>query len=135
MRNGFKIYCPMNKLLSPNFSYDERQLEHSNARVLALVSESGCKVLYSPKACTVPGVLKNLANHMDGFSCSSLFEVHLVQEVVKHSGAIHLTTPGILAYQIDEIIEACDTVVLNSLSQWLRFREELKGTVDRKSVV
>ena len=130
MRNGFKIYCPMNKLLSPNFIYDERQLEHSNARVLALVSESGCKVLYSPKACTVPGVLKNLANHMDGFSCSSLFEVHLVQEVVKHSGAIHLTTPGILAYQIDEIIEACDTDVLNSLSQWLRFREELKGTVD-----
>ena len=114
----------------PAFIYDERQLEHSIVRVKSIALESGCKLLYSPKACGVPGILISLENHVDGFSCSSLYEAHLVREVVGRGSAIHLTTPGISEHHINEFIEVCDTVVLNSLTQWIRFRDKFKGQVD-----
>ena len=73
-----------------------------------------------------------MAPELDGFSVSSLFEARLAQASLKdrpngHRGAVHLTTPGVKESEIDEIGGLCDFVSFNSLGQWDRYRDRIKG--------
>ena len=112
------------------FVYDERILMYSVSRVRELIKECGCQLLYSLKACSVPGLLKILADQVDGFSCSSLNESRLSRNAIGNRGRIHLTTPGIKEQEITGIIGICNYVVLNSFSHWQKYYEVLKDNVE-----
>jgi len=108
------------KLVTPAFVYDELQIT-DRLELLDIVHEqSGCRVLYSIKALSFASVLKTIAEYVDGFSVSSLFEARLAREIIKDNGTVHLTSPGIGTSDLPEIAEYCDYLSFNSLSQWQR---------------
>lgn len=114
---------------TPAYIYDERQLRSDVQRVGAIARDVGCKILYSPKANTVRGVLDAIAGSVDGFAASSVFEARLSREVLGGHGSIHLTNPGLRADEVAEVAALCNTVTLNSLSQWQMYGPELIGQV------
>ncbi len=115
--------------ITPAYIYDEQQLRSDVEQVGAIARAAGCKILYSPKANSVRGVLEAIAPGVDGFAASSVFEARLAREVLGRGGAIHLTNPGLRADEVTEVAALCDTVTLNSLSQWQMYGPALTGQV------
>jgi len=107
---------------SPAFVYDMAEIIRTAERMHAVAREASCNLCYSIKACSVPAVLKQLAPRVEGFSCSSPFEVSLADEMRAARQSLHFTSPCIRPDDIELILETCDYVVFNSLSQWTRFR-------------
>ena len=115
--------------ITPAYIYDELRLRSDVEQVGAIARAAGAKILYSPKANTVRGVLEAIAPGVDGFAASSVFEARLAREVLGRGGAIHLTNPGLRADEVTEVAALCDTVTLNSLSQWQMYGPALTGQV------
>ncbi|MES9971998.1 MAG: hypothetical protein ABW092_18345 [Candidatus Thiodiazotropha sp.] len=112
---------------TPGFVFDDRRLEQNLTLLDNIRSVSGCRILYSIKACPFTGLLKRMRDVVDGFSVSSLFEARLAHEVLAGAGTIHITTPGLRRDEIPEIAELCDNLSFNSLNQMERFTFLLGG--------
>jgi carboxynorspermidine decarboxylase len=102
---------------TPSFIFDEQRLVQNLAHLEQIRSASGCRVLYSIKACPFTGLLKRMRDRVDGFSVSSLFEARLAREITDGVGSLHITTPGLRRDEMSEIGTLCDYVSFNSLSQ------------------
>lgn len=108
---------------TPAFICHEDQIIQSLTPLNQLRKETGCKVLFSIKALSVVDALEVLAEQVDGFATSSLFEAKLSHQVLKKGGTVHLTTPGLREQEIDEIAQCCHYLSFNSISQWHRFHK------------
>jgi carboxynorspermidine decarboxylase len=115
------------RLATPGFVFNERRLNQNLDLLNKISSISGCRTLYSIKACPFTGLLKRIREKVDGFSVSSLFEARLAHEVLAGAGSLHITTPGLLRDEMAEIGDLCDHVSFNSLSQLKRFTFLLGG--------
>jgi carboxynorspermidine decarboxylase len=120
----------MDGLKTPAFVYDEGLLRADAIRVADWAHASGCRVLYSPKANSLHDVLGAIAEHVDGFAASSLFEARLINQMARDGQTVHLTNPGLRPDEIDAVAAACDYVSLNSLSQWSMYGAALAGQVN-----
>jgi len=95
-----------------------------------LADNAGCKLLYTLKALTLPWVLELIGPHVQGFSASSLYESVIARDVLKTEGTVHLTTPGLRADEVSKISEYCDYLSFNSISQWLRHKDDLADKLE-----
>lgn len=111
-------------LCTPAFVYEEKPIVEGLHRLNQLKSDTDCRILYSVKALSCPGILEIIAPHVDGFSASSLFEAKLSRKILGKEGRVHLMTPAIVENEIPEIAAHADYVSLNTLSQWSRFRKK-----------
>ena len=124
---GERLERLMTRVQTPAFVYDERTLVEKLGKVAATRAATGVRVLYSLKPFAMVDALRLLAQGVDGFSASSLFEARLARQILGPHRSVHLTTPGFQPREIDAINELCDHVTFNSLSQWARFRDRLTG--------
>jgi carboxynorspermidine decarboxylase len=113
-------------LVTPAFVYDESQIVEKLELLARVREQSGCRMLYSIKALSFAGLLKTMAEYVDGFSVSSLFEARLAREILEDRGSIHLTSPGLREPDMREIAEYCDYLSFNSLPQWQRCKPYAK---------
>ncbi len=114
-------------LETPAMVFDQQRLEHNLQRLMELKQASGCKLLYSIKALSVPKVLQAALPYVDGFSVSSLTEARLARTIAPESCEIHLTTPGLRVDECAELSRLCSHVSFNSLSQKERTETLLNG--------
>ncbi len=110
-------------LTTPAFvCLQERLLE--NCRSLRHSADAvGARALYSIKALTLPAVLPAMADILDGFAASSLYEARLARECGGEATTVHFTSPAIRPHEVPQLCEICDFVSLNSLSQLERYGE------------
>ena len=112
-------------LMTPAYVYDQDKIE----RVLGLLSkirdEAGCFLLYSIKSANMTALLETIKPYVDGFSCSSLFEVKLANEILDEAKTIHITTPGYRQEEWQQIFELVDFVTLNSYTQANTYAKEI----------
>src|SRR3989442_7623519 len=106
---------------TPAFVYDEKCLARSVSAIAAAAGKSNCRLLYALKSFASADVLQALVAHVDGFATSSLYEARLARDLIGAQGTIHITTPGFRPDEIHTIVETCDYIAFNSLSQWERF--------------
>lgn len=111
-------------LETPAMVYDERRLQDSLAAAVRPAREAGCRILYSLKACSLISVLNRIADAVDGFACSSVFEARVARSICKPKQTIHFTSPGLRDSDFDELSAACDYLSFNSLTQWQRVRRK-----------
>ena len=107
---------------TPAFVYDEGCLAQSASAIAAVAEKGNCRLLYALKSFASADVLQALVAHVDGFATSSLYEARLARDLIGARGTIHITTPGLRPDEIGTIVETCDYITFNSLSQWERFR-------------
>ncbi|PKB73046.1 MAG: hypothetical protein BZY75_03865 [SAR202 cluster bacterium Io17-Chloro-G7] len=132
-------------IATPAFVYEEEFITKRCEHLRRIADETGCKLLYTLKALTLPWVLELISPHVQGFSASSLFEAITARNVLSHSGythngftqdglagrgTVHLTTPGLRPDEVGKISEYCDYLSFNSVSQWLRNKDELSGKLE-----
>jgi carboxynorspermidine decarboxylase len=111
-------------LRTPAFVYEEEKLLYALEKMQSVRRKTDCKILYSVKALSCPGILEILAPHLNGFSASSLFEAKLSRHILNSRGTVHLTCPAIVEDEIPEIATHADYISFNSLSQWNRFKKK-----------
>lgn len=112
-------------LITPAYVYDQDKIVHVLKLLSDIRDKTGCFVLYSIKSANMVELLEVIKPYVDGFSCSSLFEVQLANEVLGDSGTVHITTPGYRANEWPQIFESVDFVTLNSYTQVNNHAEEI----------
>ncbi|MAU94675.1 MAG: carboxynorspermidine decarboxylase [Fulvimarina sp.] len=114
-------------LQTPYYLIDEGKLL-ANMRVMDAVREkSGAKVLLALKCFASWAVFPLMAEHMDGTTSSSLYEVKLGRR--KFGGETHAYSVAYADHEIDEVIEHADKIIFNSISQLSRFEAASAGIV------
>lgn len=116
-----------NSIETPAFVYDEKKMMDTLHAVRTCLCKFDSRVLFPLKCFAVRDALALMVSHVDGFSASSLFEAKLAREILGNNKRVHMTTPGIRPDEIDRILELCDFVSFNSLSQWKRYRGKIAG--------
>ena len=120
---------------TPAFVFDERRMLEIVDVMDDLRRETDIRVLCAVKAMTNGDVIRRLAPLVDGFTVASLFDSMLVREITGSTGFISIGTPGFNESNIDQIGDLCNNVVLNSLSQWERYRTRLQGGQARRTSI
>lgn len=114
---------------TPAFVYDESVIIDRLAALSEVKKNSGCQILYSIKAAPMRGLLETIANRVDGFSVSSLFECQIAREIIGDRGTVHLTTPGLRDDEFGSIVEYVDYISFNSLSQWQYYQGHIQKDI------
>ena len=107
-----------NDLETPAFVTDEGVLQRDLALLRRVADRAGCKLLYSPKASVLSSVLQIVASRVDGFACSSPYELRLLAPLCHGTRSLHLVSPLIRAETVAEFGGRLDYLTVNSLSQW-----------------
>jgi len=115
---------------TPAFVYDESVIIDRLTTLSDVRRNSACQVLYSIKAAPMRGLLETIANHVDGFSASSLFECQIAKETIGNRGTIHLTTPGLREDEFGSIVKYADYISFNSLNQWQNYQGHVNGELN-----
>lgn len=115
---------------TPAFVYDEAVIINKLAALSDVRSNSGCKILYSIKAAPLSGLLHTIAEYVDGFSASSLFECQIAREIIRGNGSIHITSPGLREDDVKSIVDTADYISFNSMSQWQQYKGLVNGKLD-----
>jgi len=119
-----------NSIPTPAFVYEEEFIRRQCEHIRQIADGAGCKLLYSLKALTLPRVLELIEPHVQGFSVSSLYESMIARETLKIGGTVHLTTPGLRPDEVGEISDYCDFLSFNSISQWLRHKDDMSPNLE-----
>ena len=117
-------------IATPAFVYEDAFIRSRCEHLKQIADRAGCKLLYSVKALTLPWVLELIAPYVQGFSVSSLFEAVTAQKFLRKEGTIHITTPGLRPDEVRKISEVCDYLSFNSISQWLRHKDDLADDLE-----
>lgn len=125
-----------NKVQTPCYIVSEKLLE-DNLKVLRKVSDAtGCKILLAQKAFSTYYYYPLVGKYIDGVTASGLFEAKLgyeelckkdITDVTGKSKKCenHVFSPAFPDSHIDELIEICDHFVLNSFTQWKKYKTKL----------
>lgn len=112
---------------TPAFVYDESALRAALSSMRALLGDTGCRLLYPLKPLSQAGALECIAPHVDGFAASSPFEAAFSRSLIGRAGSVHLTMPALSGRDLGAVVDNCDYVALNSLSQWSRLHTAFAG--------
>lgn len=119
-----------NKVETPCYVIDEKQLRR-NLELLKYVREqAGCKILLAQKAFSAFAVYPMIAEYLDGVTASGIFEAKLgYEKMAKPFGREnHVYSPAYPEQDFDELLRICDHMVFNSPRQWAKFRDRVRSS-------
>lgn len=109
---------------SPSYVVDETLLRMNLELLNKVAARAGCKILLAQKAFSTYATYPMIGEYLDGTTASGLFEAKLAH---LHMGKEnHIFSPAYSEGEMDEVLEICDTVVFNSLSQWDKFKAKAR---------
>jgi carboxynorspermidine decarboxylase len=114
-----------NELETPAFVTDEKVLQKDLALLRDVADQASCKLLYSLKASALSTVLQTISRQVDGFACSSPYELRLLDQLCRGTRSLHLVSPLIKADTLAEFGDRLDYLTVNSLSQWEFLRDRV----------
>lgn len=118
------------RIETPSFVYVEEALLNTARLLRKSIRDADVRILFSMKPFANAAGLRCLAQCVDGFSVSSLFEALLAREILGPEGRIQFVSPGIHQQEIPELVTLCDRFTVNSLSQWRRFSGLIAGKIE-----
>lgn len=110
---------------TPAFIYDPSKIRE---RLSLYASLKNCHKLYALKTLEFEPILEVIAETVEGFAASSLFETKLATQVLKGQGSIHYTAPAIRDDEIEKIASLAQHVNFNSLSQFHRLKNKISAS-------
>lgn len=125
----FKQFDP-SKVPSPCFVVDEIAIEE-NLRILEEVQQrSGAKILLALKAFSMFSLAPLISKYLHGSCASGLHEARLGRE--EFGGEVHTFSAAYTQKDLTEILQITDHLVLNSFSQWDRFKSMIKSAQGKR---
>ena len=117
-------------IATPAFVYEDAFIVSRCEHLKKIADEANCNLLYSIKALTLPWVLDLIEPYVHGFSASSLFEAAAARDSLTSGSTVHLTTPGLRPDQITQISNICDYISFNTMSQWMRHKDDMADNLE-----
>lgn len=115
----------MDTIPTPYYLIDKQALQRNLDIIDHVRKHSGAKVLLALKCFATWSVFDLMRQHMDGTTSSSLYEVRLGHE--KFGGETHAYSVAFADHEIEEVVENCDKIIFNSISQFERYASFAKG--------
>jgi carboxynorspermidine decarboxylase len=116
-------------IATPAFIYYEAAIASACHSWKALARTLRISQLFPLKCHNIYGSLKIIAEHVNGFAASSLFEARLAREILGEEQKLQLTSPGLRGDELETLLSLCDGISFNSLSQWARYKKNTYGRV------
>lgn len=108
---------------TPSYIIDRPALI-KNLEILKQVEEkSGAKILLAQKCYSVYQTYPLIGEYISGCTASGLFEARLGHEEMGKEN--HVFSPAYLDNEFDEILNICDHISFNSVSQWEKFKDRV----------
>lgn len=105
---------------TPAYVISEEKLR-SNLKILRHVMDrTGCHILLAQKAFSMFSVYPLIAQYLSGATASGIFEARLAHEYMP-GRENHIFSPAYKEADFPEIIDICDHIVFNSVTQWEKF--------------
>lgn len=108
---------------TPSYIIDQPTLI-KNLEILNHVEKTtGAKILLAQKCYSVYQTYPLISRYISGCTASGLFEARLGHEEMGKEN--HIFSPAYLEVEFDEILNICDHISFNSLSQWEKFKDRV----------
>ena len=115
----------INNIPTPSYVIDEGKLIQ-NLEILKNVQEqAGCKILLAQKAFSAFFEYRLIGKYLAGTTASGLFEARLGREEMGKEN--HVFSPAYKESEIDELVNICDHIVFNSVSQLQKYKDKCAG--------
>jgi len=112
---------------TPFYLFDESRILKSIICLNNIKSNININILFPLKSLCTYNIIQLIGSNIEGLAVSSLFEAKYSNDILKLNAQIHFTSPGIRLDQIDEILDICDYISFNSLSQLNRYSAVCNG--------
>ncbi len=110
-------------LPTPCYVIDQQALTDNLTLLHSIEQQTGCHILLAQKAFSAYHVYPLIARYLSGTTASGLYEARLAHEEMPGK-QVHVFSPAYRDEEFDELLNFCDHIVLNSLSQWRHFQEK-----------
>ena len=110
---------------TPAFIFDASKITHNASVFNNICNENSITPLYSLKSLSLIRALELIKHYVNGFAASSYYEARLAREILQDAGTIHFHSPGIRPDEIDILCKLSDYFTVNSISQWIKYKERL----------
>ncbi|WP_313525865.1 carboxynorspermidine decarboxylase [Anaerotignum sp.] len=110
---------------TPCYVVDEKRLVENLTILRDVAQRAGCKILLAQKAFSMFAVYPLIGKYLAGTTASGLFEAKLgYEEMGKET---HIFSAAYIEDEFDEIVQICDHITFNSISQWEKFKDKALG--------
>lgn len=117
---GMKI----DELRTPCYVIDEGKLTENLLILNGVMQRTGARILLAQKAFSAFYEYPLIGRYLSGTTASGLFEARLAHEEMGKEN--HVFCPAFLPQEMDELVEICDHIVFNSVSQYLLHRDKIE---------
>lgn len=126
--NDFKQF---ENIRTPTYIIDGVQLEKNLQLLQQVEKASGAHILLAQKCYSVYQTYPLIGSYISGCTASGLYEARLGYEEMGKEN--HIFSPAYLDDEFDQILQICDHISFNSVSQWERFREKVMSSPQKPS--
>lgn len=116
----------INELKTPCYVIDEGKLIENLEILNGVMQRTGAKILLAQKAFSAYYEYSLIGKYLTGTTASGLYEARLAHEEMGKEN--HVFCPAFLPEEMDELLEICDHIVFNSVSQYLFHRERIAAS-------
>lgn len=119
-----------NKLPTPCYVVDEEKLKQNLIILQEVERDTGCHILLAQKAFSMYKLYPLIGAYISGTTASGLYEARLGKEEMGREN--HVFAPAYKDEDMAELVQICDHIVFNSLTQYekhrMRIQEHKKET-------
>ena len=118
---------------TPFYIVDETLLKQNLACLRDISNKSGAHILLAQKAFSMFSLYPLVAEYLDGSTASGLYEARLAHEEMPGNKENHIFSPAYKEQEFPEILQICDHIIFNSVSQWQKFSKLTRHTTCNNS--
>ncbi|MBE5871837.1 MAG: carboxynorspermidine decarboxylase [Lachnospiraceae bacterium] len=112
------------ELQTPCFVVNEAALKRNLSILKGVRDRTGCKILLAQKCFSMYHVYPLIGQYLDGVTASGLYEARLGYEELGQEN--HIFSPAYTEREMKEIIDKCDHIIFNSVTQAEKFGKQVK---------
>lgn len=122
----------INELATPCYVIDEGRLTDNLKILNGVMQRTGAKILLAQKAFSAFCEYPLIGRYLSGTTASGLYEARLAHEEMGKEN--HVFCPAFLPEEMDELVEICDHIVFNSVSQYLCHLPKIQAAKSKKKM-
>ena len=115
----------IDELRTPCYVIDEGKLTENLLILNGVMQRTGARILLAQKAFSAFYEYPLIGRYLSGTTASGLFEARLAHEEMGKEN--HVFCPAFLPQEMDELVEICDHIVFNSISQLEKHKEKCRN--------
>lgn len=111
------------KIPSPCFVLEEQKLINNLELMQRVQNESGASIILALKGFSMWSVFPIVKQYLQGCTASSAWEAQLAADTF--GSEVHAYSPAYKDYDMDVLVQHCNHISFNSLTQWQRYRKQV----------